>query len=324
MKIKIYKTIGLLLALACFAPTNAKTLVKLKINHNLGGNAFTKNTQINNSLGHNFNITRLEYYISSIIVIHDGGTLDTIKDKYLLVEPSGASETFDLDSLNFTNIEAIQFGIGVDKAKNNGNPANYFPGHPLAPKSPSMHWGWTAGYRFIAIEGKAGTSMNQTYELHGLWNENYYSVRIPATTKDENGAKVIELNADYSKILLDISLNSGVIAHGDNTTDRKALQNMRDSVFTNTNGATDILSTKRPNLQIISSYPNPSSTNKEVQFFIENSEPYLLKIFNIQGKFISKTDFGVTKVTFAKPGFYWVQAYSKQGKLIAVKKQLII
>ncbi|MBK7304311.1 MAG: hypothetical protein IPI90_13940 [Saprospiraceae bacterium] len=27
---------------------------------------------------------------------------------------------------------------------------------PLAFQDPSMHWGWTSGYRFIALEGMIG------------------------------------------------------------------------------------------------------------------------------------------------------------------------
>ena len=167
MKKNYYKIIGLIIALTCITSVNAKTLVKLKINHKMGDMAYAKNTQSTNNLGQNYDINRLEYYVSNIIVGHDGGALDTIKNKILLINPSGSFETYTLDSLNFTTIEFIQFSIGVDPIYNHSNPTGYAPGHPLAPKSPTMHWGWTAGYRFVAIEGKSGTkydkSMTSTY-----------------------------------------------------------------------------------------------------------------------------------------------------------------
>ena len=111
MKKNYYKIIGLIIALTCITSVNAKTLVKLKINHKMGDMAYAKNTQSTNNLGQNYDINRLEYYVSNIIVGHDGGALDTIKNKILLINPSGSFETYTLDSLNFTTIEFIQFSL---------------------------------------------------------------------------------------------------------------------------------------------------------------------------------------------------------------------
>lgn len=303
---------------------SAQTLVKLRINHKLGTENYAKNTTKSNNLGHNFNIQRLEYYLSSIVVIHDGGMMDTIKNAYFLVNPSSPSETMTLDSVTFTNIEAIQFGVGVDASRNNGNPADYLPGHPLAPKSPSMHWGWTAGYRFLAIEGKSGVNVNQTYELHGLWNRSYYIQRIPATTKNENGDVIIELNANYSNILKDIELNSGVIAHGAGTTDDKALQNMRDHVFTNTNGTSNVLSVKSNKAVSILTYPNPIQAKSTLNIKVDGYDNYIIKVTNLSGQVVFESTANATEMSFNKSGIYLIQIYSDKKKLLATHKQLVL
>mgnify|MGYP006202908115 CR=1 FL=1 len=42
--------------------------VYLKINHLLGTSPFAFNTAVSNNLGHNFDVDRMEYYISSISI----------------------------------------------------------------------------------------------------------------------------------------------------------------------------------------------------------------------------------------------------------------
>jgi len=323
---KKYTVYFLILAMAFswLPQLNAQTEVKLKINHKLGANAFAKSTQTQNNLNHNFTITRLEYYLSNIMIVHDGGQLDTFIGKYLLMDPSGASETISLGSLTFTNIESIQFSVGVDKENNHLNPAAYSFGHPLAPKSPSMHWGWSAGYRFIAIEGKSGTNMNQTYELHGLGDENYFSLRIPVTATDDNGAKVVELNADYTQVLHEISLNSGVVAHGENTADLKALQNMRDSVFTNTTGQGDILSVKKALTATITSFPNPVKKGHSITLNTKHNAAVYYKVYDLTGKWIMETSLNAHKVELQQAGTYQVQAFTKEHVLVANQKLVVI
>lgn len=321
----IYKKLLLgLLSLGMLTATNASTSVKLKMNHKLGSVSYVKNTQSTNNLNHNFNITRLEYYVSNVVVIHDGGTMDTIKDTYFLVNPSGSVESYDLGTITLTTIEAIQFSIGVDKAANHLNPASYGALHPLAPKSPSMHWGWTAGYRFIAIEGKSGTSMDQTYELHGLGDANYFTVQIPVTAVDDNGSKIIELNADYKEILKNISLNSGVVDHGVDDNDLVALKNMRDHVFTSTSGQGNSLNVEKVEKYSINTFPNPANKAATISLSTNYNQSLYYKVYNLNGKLIKQTEVGVKDIILELSGIFQIQAYSEKHILLASKKQIII
>lgn len=317
---KIIYSLAILLASSALC---AQQNIQLNINNYLGSKTYAKNTSSNNSLGHEFNITRLEYYISQIILIHDGGMMDTFESTYLLVNPSGSIDSFDLGQKSFTNLEAIQFAIGVEAPTNNEDPTQYPTGHPLAPKSPSMHWGWSSGYRFIAIEGKCGFGLNQTYQLHGLWNANYFSLRIPVTGKYINNKTVITLNADYDQILNDIDMSSGVIAHGTDDQDLDALKNMRDSVFSNVNGETDILSSpKMTNSIKYSIYPNPIKLNENINLGALNSKVEEIQVFNSSGRLIQKTQ-NVNNIKFTHTGMYILSIKDIDGvvhtsKLIAV------
>ncbi|MCG9880276.1 MAG: hypothetical protein MH472_06730, partial [Bacteroidia bacterium] len=156
----------------------AQKNVVLRVHHRLAGQPFAFNQASSNNLGNGFNLSRLEYYVSSIKVKHDGGMTMNATDVYALVKANATSTDIDLSSLSVNAIEGITFSIGVNAPQNNQDPTQWAAGHPLAPKSPSMHWGWTAGYRFVAMEGKTGSNLNTVFEIHALGNVNYFEQTI--------------------------------------------------------------------------------------------------------------------------------------------------
>ena len=194
----------------------AQNTVQLNINHKLGTDDFAMNTAAQNNMANDFNISRLQYYIAEISIVHDGGTETAITDLYALVDANNATQ-LDLGSHSITSIEGVNFHIGVDAGKNHADPASYSMSHPLAPKNPSMHWGWTSGYRFIAMEGNGGANLNQTFELHGLGDANYFKVTVPFATAmtATNNEFVLNVDADYTRILENVNVSSGLIVHGE-------------------------------------------------------------------------------------------------------------
>lgn len=247
---------------------SAQTDVNFKINHFLGAQAFQLEQEAENNLQHKFELDRLEYYISSISIIHDTGKVTPATDVFLLVNAS-KDQTFDLGSYDVENIEAIRFSIGVSKPENNGDPTQWPQDHPLYPKAPSMHWGWAAGYRFVAMEGSSGDQLNNMFQIHALGNENYHKISIPAEGQDDNGALLIEINADYTKAIEDVRISSGVVTHGDFGEAADLLRNFRDHVFTSLDGDENTLSVSsilQPELNV---FPNPSSG--DITFTSESS-----------------------------------------------------
>jgi hypothetical protein len=307
--------LSILASLGLWAQKN----ISLEINHRLASQAFAMQSPATNDLGNNFDVRRLEYYVSKIELIHDGGTVTPVTDKYILVNASsGVLE--NLGSFNISNLEAIRFGIGVDPSRNNLDPSTYPANHPLAPKSPSMHWGWSAGYRFVAMEGKSGASLNQTYEFHALDNQNYFTQTIP-TSGILNGTDIkISLNADYAEALNGIDVSSGVIIHGGSALARSLLQNFSTKVFKSSegNGAVVGIPESSPSLDIRLS-PNPVS-NKEVvrihNFPVDGS----IRVLDITGKQVPlQISRNEIKVEFLPKGIYIVQVYTSNRILKNIK-----
>ncbi len=318
----IYNTI--LLVAVIFTPVFAiaQTPVELHINHKLSGNSFAFSQAAQNDLGHDFNVTRLEYYISKISIKHDGGMVTNVPSHYILA--NGSQDVTDaLGSHNITSVESVSFHIGVDNPVNHADPSLQPSGHPLAPKSPSMHWGWASGYRFVAIEGKSGTSLAQTYEIHALGDQHYFETTVPATGVIKSGKLIIALNADYTQALKGISMSSGLIAHGDGADEAKLLGNFRDNVFSA--GSPVSVSNINTENTAIRIYPNPS-VNGEASIMFDNAqEQAVVTVTDVQGRVVlyesKPAEKQVVQVRLQSQGLYFVKVqfadgYHATGKLL--------
>lgn len=310
---------------------SAQTNVILDVDHKSGDKTFAPTGTAKNDLGNDFNVARLEYYISKISIIHDGGTETEAKDVYALVNPvtdAGSKEILLGQFTTITNVEAIKFHIGVNPEVNNQDPTQWPATHPLAPKMPSMHWGWTAGYRFVAMEGKSGSGVSNVYEFHALGNDYYYTIQIPTTAQDVFGQLRIQLNADYTKALDGIDVSSGKIAHGVENETVKLLRNFRDDVFTSSTGQKNILAsvskTVSPNALAV--YPNPSTGTVSIDVTDKSLNISAIEITDITGKVIqtiSATDWTTaTNITLNTKGVYLVNMLSDKQRLLT--KKLII
>lgn len=249
----------------------AQNEVFLTFTHKLGSDLFAFNQSTQNNLGHDYTITRIDYYVSNITVIHDGGTETSVEDLHLLVRASDdLVGVFSLGNLNVTNVEGITFSIGVDPSLNNADPNLQTEESPLYFQFPSMHWGWSSGYRFVALEGYAGANLTTLYQFHGLWNQNYFeqTVAINAQADADNNV-YIHLDADYIEAVRGVNLISGPIHHGTNQDDLKVLMNFRDHVFSA--GTGELLSLESESADMnFSVFPNP--TSELVHIHLNNSD----------------------------------------------------
>ena len=299
----------------------AQNTVKLHIHHKLGDEPFALEKAAVNSLQHDFFLTRLQYYISEITIKHDGGTLTEVKDIWVLVDAAEPTEV-DLGSYAISEVEGISFHVGVDSAHNHLDPTQYPAAHPLAPKFPSMHWGWTSGYRFAALEGKGGKDYDQTFELHGLGDDNYFKTELDVTASAQNNNIEINLDADYTRTLEKIGVESGIIVHGDYGAAVQMLQNFRDYVFSPSGG---VSSTNRINKDTkLALYPNPVTTGTiTAQIETTIGGNYSISILDIQGKTVLNSreikPAIPIELQVSNPGIYQV-LIKKDGVDVAAKK----
>ncbi len=226
----------------------AQQEVVFNINHKLGTEDFALNMQSENQ-GEKYIIERLEYYISEISINHDGVSTN-IEDLYLLVNGS-EPVSVSLGMIEFQEIESVTFHIGVNEEVNHADPSLWPSDHPLFPKLPSMHWGWTGGYRFVAMEGN---NNGVVWQLHGLGDSNYFTTTIMVEQRESDGKVHIDLDADYTAALEGIDVASGPISHGETGEARACLINFNERVFTQAGTLSNIVVENDLAFNI---YPNP-------------------------------------------------------------------
>lgn len=261
--------------------------IKLKIHHLLGEEAFQFGTEHSNSLGHTFTLIRMQYYLSDLRIIHDGGQETVLSDTYLLASGDDI-EPYALGEANFTDIESISFKIGVDSLNNHADPALWPADHPLAPKNPSTHWGWSGGYRFLMMEGQAGMQTpSEGFEVHSLGDILYKGiVTLNVYPEDMGDHTLIEIKADYVQALNNIDLSSGLIVHASDNEAATVISNMKTYVFSEVGTSTEIDMIEENHSSLLV-FPNPV-IGKEISYTYqaENHNEVQLLLSDINGKII--------------------------------------
>lgn len=309
---KLYTSITAILCIV--AATNAQNIVQLNMDHRLGDEPFALYQDVEMD-SYTFELKRLQYYVSDISITHDGGTVTEIEDVWLLVDANGTGE-FDLGSWDINSVESISFYIGVGSDVNHDDPAAWPADHPLYPQSPSMHWGWASGYRFIAMEGYAGPSMSTNlFELHGLGDGNYWETTIVVDAESESGTVIIPIIAEYSNALNDINVSSGLINHSTSGATIPLVQNFKNGVFSAgvANSVEDIETVISMTIA-----PNPSAGSAVLNLSGLNGKGYSVEIVDLSGRSIDTILLDNQSSTLSLPtlsaGIYLVELL-KDGSL---------
>lgn len=318
----------LFVLLISFGAAHAQNEVMLHLAPRLGSNLFSLNQPVNHPSGnYQLKFTRFEFYIAEIKITHDGGQVTPCPDLYLLVHPA-IDSMYSLGQMaDVQNVESITFSVGVPSTVNHLDPASYPSGHPLAPQNPSMQWGWSAGYRFAAIEGVAGTNFSQTFEIHALGDANYKTQTLPAYAEQVNPEmKMIHITADYTDVLKNITVSGGLIVHGAGGAAVTLLNNFKNLVFTaETSGVTDPAFSGS-----FSVSPNPAKgVLPQVNLTLPDGGDYRLTVTDIIGKvlydkvFASVINQSLSLVEMTEPGLYFVQLW-QNDKPVAVEKLVVL
>lgn len=279
------RIILLILVLTSFMLNSQTKELVLNIHHNMDGVPVTDSLIGFNNLGNQFTFSRLQYYVDDIEVIYNQGDTFLYPETHLIDAMSEETTTLNLGSLDFNSISALRFAIGVGPDLNNLDPTLYPAAHPLAPKFPSMHWGWAAGYRFVCAEGLGGTSLNQTFEFHGLGNGNYAMQTIPTSgSLLGNDTMLLDIEADYAELIRNIPVSNGTISHGETGDAFQALKNFNNNVFKSADGNSALILQEEA-WSHLSIHPNPS--NGEV--FINGVDGAELIVYNALGSVVHQS-----------------------------------
>jgi hypothetical protein len=292
--------------------SNAQSEVFLIVNHFLGDQVFESNTACTVDAGYQMKVNRLEYYLSDFVITHDGGVETSLDGVHLLVDAEDP-ETMSLGEWDIVNVEGITYSVGVHPDYNHLDPASYDWNDPLAPQSPSMQWGWAAGYRFVAFEGKSGPNLTTTFEVHALGDSNFMSQTIDMSAASMSGILNLYVDADYIQLVNDLDVSTGLIEHSESGAAVDLLMNMNALVFS----AGAPVGINDAAASSFSVYPNPANTNFQIQPKGDWSN-FQLNVFNSNGQLVHAqgqcNGLQVLDGSAYGSGLYFIQLTNENGQ----------
>ena len=319
--------LSFLFLFSCFAVANAQVDVSIHMHQKLGDQPFVYNSVVQTAAGYYVKVTRLQYYISEVKLIHDGGQVTPVTDVYFLVTPSRDS-ILELGNFDITTLEGIEYSLGVDQGHNHLDPTTYPSSHPLSPKNPTMHWGWTAGYRFIAFEGFAGATsgtVTNNYQVHTVDDSNYKTLTLNTAGELDTNHLAIHINADYLKMFEGVNVQNGLISHASTGASKKQMENLQTKVFS-AEGTTSTTSLD-PSIEFAFS-PNPSHGMLSLTYDLSKFNSSELLLSDLTGRIITKWSIptiakGYTLQTDVPNGSY-IMSIVSDDKVIVTRKVSIL
>ena len=132
--------------------------------------------------GENISVSRLAYLLSepSVKSADDGDWL-TNQEWFAFTDAAKGDAIHELAGLPARTFAELRFCIGPDAATDKADPSVYPPHHALNPTLNKLHWGWTGGFVFLAIEGNVDAKTGPLgYSYHLAGAPNRMTITLPA------------------------------------------------------------------------------------------------------------------------------------------------
>ena len=173
-KILLYLFIGMTIGFVGCNPDEPEIIIEpeteevkeltITINHKSGDMDTDMSSEVTLPSNEVVTFSRLAYILGDFYLVTSDDTKVELEDQFALIDAKN-STSFTLKDIPMGDYKAIGFAIGLDSSTNHGNPNFYSTDHPLAPINNSLHWSWTGGYIFTALEGKTKAD-NESFIFH--------------------------------------------------------------------------------------------------------------------------------------------------------------
>ena len=322
--------LALIFALSAFAQTTNQ--VVFSFNHKAGADPMVLDQTVftiwNNK---KVKLTRAEFYISEVEIHLADNTTLPLTDQYMLVNAANPGAEHDLGQCAADAAHGLTLHLGVPQSVNHNDPAAWPAGHPLAPQNPTMHWGWTSGYRFMAIEGLVDNNNDgvpeTSFEFHNLGDALYKTVELTGMEEAQNGVLRLHLTLEYVQLFKNIAMTGNLIQHGSVTINNTMMTNAATQNFLTMATVTATHEVLVNSLKVSAS-PNPFSTETLIQYDLPAADALTMVVTNSLGQTV-RTLGGLPasgSLRFEKgdlPNGIYQYAFYENGGLLA-RKQFII
>ncbi len=203
-------------------PTNTKAELAFHFDHKMGTSDFDLNKDFVLGTGETVNLNFAKFYISGITLLDDLGN-ETPIDKYILVDHH--THHVEIGKFDPQHVHMVRFNIGVDSAANHLDPLTYEASHPLAPKSPTMHWAWASGYIFSKFEGTVDVNSDGAVD-----DTLVYHIGLDMMLRNVTGKQHVDIEAG-EELTVDIEIDYAKIFDGLDLTTEVSTRSFNDPVL---------------------------------------------------------------------------------------------
>ena len=144
--------------------------------------------------------SRADFLLSNFQLISNDDSIISFEDTFAFIKIK-SSDTVKLPlAIPSGNYKELRFDIGLDSSYNHSDPAIWQGGHPLNPSLNNLHWGWTGGYVFAALEGYyQNNGVKTPWIYHVALDEDKTRVSLQGSL-DLNDFKTLEIKWDSEKV----------------------------------------------------------------------------------------------------------------------------
>ena len=281
--------------------------------------------------GKKVRLSRAEFYIAQPILRGPDNNAVQLTDQFMLVNAKTPDPGFNLGQWPVETVSGATLHIGVDADHNHLDPASYPAEHPLAPKNPSMHWGWAAGYFFLAVQGRVDNNNDGVpeawFEYHTLGDTLFKTLELTGTAIAENDTLHLHFDLDYAKLFQNMSMSGDLIEHSSKGPCAELMSNSATQGFI-TLASMPVNQTVVTNAQFIGAWPNPAGDHTLIRYQLPVSGTVELIITNTFGQVVYTANdqpaLGSVQIETGNwpQGIYYYAFYEK-GRLLA-RKQLAV
>ncbi len=329
---KHLSTFAFLILLCSVSHAQSANTVSFSFDHKVGPDSLELDKtifQIWN--GKYLKLIRGEFYISEIELIRQDSSVVALTDVHLLVDATNPEAVFETGEWPVSDIIGIRLHLGVDEPHNHLDPSSYPAGHPLAPQNPTMHWGWQAGYRFMAIEGMTDNNDDGTpetlFEFHNLGDALYKTVELSGVEQAENGVLHIRFTLDYTRLFDGMAMTGNLIQHGSSSFNNKMMTSAAEGGFitmAQVTGTHDLAA----NALRISAAPNPFASETLIRYDLPARGAMTVLVTNTLGQVVRTMEGlpgnGVLQFEAGNlPNGLYHYAFYDNGQLVASKQMVI-
>jgi len=285
--------------------------VSIHLNHKYNGGDFNFDSTYVVDGNTPIKFDRLEYYLHINSLSNDNGETTNLSDNYLLVNPS--QNHYNIGSYEISDVSTLLLNIGVAPEINHDDPSLWDASHPLAPQIPSMHWGWAAGYIFVALEGMIDENQDGIFETviqyHPVDDSYYSEIIITDAVIETDTSLEIYLNVNYNKLIENIGTYEGGVYHGLHDENQLLINNF---IYNNVFTVPENLNLKETSISN-AVFPNPFSNTIQLNL----NENSIVKVYNSLGILVDayKLDKGQQEINTQTllNGVYILSIQSKTG-----------